>query len=67
MDTHLSTFQYGQNIKHAHGHGTWKIQSSISEVERDGATRTTKHLTKRIKECVVRGRTGDGIKERRLG
>ena len=31
MDTHLSTFQYGQNIKHAHGHATWKIQSSISE------------------------------------
>ena len=37
------------------------------QVERDGATRMTKYLTKRIKECVVRGRIGDGIKERRLG
>ena len=31
MDTRLSTFQYGQNIKHAHSHATWIIKSSISK------------------------------------
>lgn len=43
------------------------VSLTTLQVERDGAKRTTKHLTKRIKECVVRGRTGDGIKERRFG